>query len=133
MLKKYEFTDREEFAILYNSIGEEELTESVFDEEGNLIPTVLLEKTSHKPIILGNVEIGYNDVPKSVSKTITVVSLDENQEEFYTEKTVTENITMREYVFSDKFCADIYWKETEDSILFDSYEVFPKNPKHRIA
>ncbi len=133
MLKKYEFKDYEEFAMLYNSIGEDEITKQSYDDEGNLIPTILLEKTSHKPIILGNMEIGYNDVVKQVTETIQVVSLDNEGQEIYTEEEVTKDLTVREYVFSDKFCVDIYWHESEDSSVLDEYEVFPKEPKHKIA
>lgn len=133
MLKRYEFTDYEEFARIYNSIGEEEIIQPSYDDDGNLIPTVLGKKTSHKPIILGNMEIGYNDVVKQVTETIQVVSLDDEEQEIYIEEEVTKDVTVREYIFSDKFCVDIYWKEKEDSSLFDSYEVFPKNPKHAIA
>ncbi len=133
MLNKYEFTDYEEFARLYNSIGEKEIIKPIYDDDGNLIPAVLDNKTSHKPIILGNMEIGYNDVVKQVTETIQVVSLDDAKQEIYTPKEVTKDVIVREYIFSDKFCVDIYWIETEDSSLFDSYEVFPKNPKHAIA
>ena len=133
MLKKYEFTDREEFAIVYNSIGETEVKESVFDEEGNLIPTVLLEKTSHKPVILGYMEIGYNDVVKQIIETIQVVSLDEEEQETYTDEEVIKDVIVREYIFSDKYCVDIYWKDYEDESVLSIYEVFPKHPKHTIS
>jgi hypothetical protein len=133
MLKKYEFTDKEEFARVYNSIGETEVKESVFDEEGNLIPTVLLEKTSHKPIILGYMEIGYNDVVKQITETIQVVSLDEEEQETYTDEEVIKDVTVREYIFSDKFCVDIFWKDYEDESVLSLYEVFPKHPKHTRA
>jgi hypothetical protein len=133
MLKKYEFTDREEFARVYNSIGETEVKESFFDEEGYLIPTVLLEKTSHKPIILGYMEIGYNDVVKQITETIQVVSLDEEEQETYTDEEVIKDVTVREYIFSDKFCVDIFWKDYEDESVLSLYEVFPKHPKHTIS
>ena len=36
-------------------------------------------------------------------------------------------------VFSNKFCVDIYWNENEDTSVFNEFEVFPLNPKHKIA
>tara|TARA_R110002072_G_C7651026_1_gene508707 strand:- start:175 stop:444 length:270 start_codon:yes stop_codon:yes gene_type:complete len=36
-------------------------------------------------------------------------------------------------ILSTKYCIDIYWNDDEDSSVLNSYEVFPKKPKHKIA
>lgn len=84
MLKKYEFTDLQEFQSL---LGDTKLT--------------------HKPIVLGH-------------KVIEDGEYDEDGNEVVAP------------VLSDMLMIDIYWEDSEDSSIFDDYEIFPNNPIHKI-
>lgn len=39
----------------------------------------------------------------------------------------------KEPIVSDKYCVDIIWKDDKQAENFVSYEIEPKNPKHKIA
>ena len=74
-----------------------------------------------------------DSLAKQITETIQVVSLNEDSQEVYTSEEVTKDVTVREYIFSDKFCVDIFWKDYEDESVLSLYEVFPKHPKHTIS
>ena len=70
MLKKYEFTDREEFARVYNSIGETEAKVSVLDEDGNLTPEPPDPTKKKKEIKLENIILGAAPVDNTPVETV---------------------------------------------------------------
>ena len=63
--------------------------------------------TKHKPFVFG----------KMILKTAEYINGEE----------------VKPFVLSQKYCVDIYWSDNEDSSLFDEFEVFTKNQKHKKA